>query len=97
MNYRLATLLTVAAAVAALPVVASAATMRHDETERTAAAYPMVSQATIMNGPNIAPGDDPATSFAKLQAYLNEVCPTVMAHPGNYSPDLASFCQQPRG
>jgi hypothetical protein len=90
MTNRLATLVA-AAALAALPGIASAATMKH-------MAPPAMSEATIMGGPAVPAGDTDTGDLANAElGYLAEVCPTVIARPGSYSPTLANFCQQPRG
>ncbi len=91
MTHRLATLVAVATAFAALPAIASAATMKH-------VSVPMVSEATIMSGPSVAAGDDNTMDIANAErAYLAQVCPGVLAHPGSASATLVTFCQQSHG
>jgi hypothetical protein len=90
-------LLAVAGALAALPGLASAATMRHD-IDRTAHMAPTVSEATIMAGPVIPAGDDHISDIMNAEhTYLAQVCPTVLRSSGTYAPVLVSFCQQSHG
>jgi hypothetical protein len=89
MKHRIA-FLAAAVALAALPLAASAATLKHD----TAG----ITETTVMTGPAVAAGDNDTMDIVNAEhGYLAEVCPSVIANPGNYPAALANFCRQPRG
>jgi hypothetical protein len=91
MKFRL-TALALLAAVAAMPTIASAATVGNADT--------MTSTPQALSYPNVvlAADDDPTPAlFQEEQAYLREVCPSVLAHPAGHSAVLDRFCREPRG
>jgi hypothetical protein len=84
MKHRIA-VLSAAAVLATLPVIASAATLNHDT--------PKLNETIFMNGPSISAGDDDVMDIMNAEhSYLSEVCPAVRANPGGYSATLTNFC-----
>ena len=91
MKSRLITMIAVATVIGALPGLANAAGMK------AGAKIPIVSEQTIMNGPSEPIGGDGGDNADALHAYLNEVCPTVLASPAKYDAGLVTFCHQQNG
>ncbi len=89
MKIRVTALLALAAMVAA-PAIASAATMRDNDTaSRMSIAYPTV----------VVPRDGDVTAIEQNaeHAYLANACPTVLKQPGSYSAVLDRFCREFHG
>ena len=87
MNLRIALLAASALAIAAAPAFAKTSPI-----EREA----MVPQSIIASGPHLEPGaTDDSSGWAQAELdYLHQVCPTVLAHPGQHAANLVAFCHE---